>query len=321
MSWYACRFTAYNVWVMATVTIYSSTNSMSKNPSATEIDANLMHLLESSLEVQCLIAGSNTAVLRQQAMRYPYTLIGQNVETTLTVRSSRGKSMRITPGGGYILPEGQLLNIGATDNQAMMYRWSHFRFRVLGNLDLFEIVQSPYGLAPEYGERIGQLNLELASIFAQPGDDMLVQIARRKLAAAKMLMLVLELCPASPGAMQKLVLVSRFEKVFSFVKENIDRPMFRDELSDIACLSPSRFHAGFLEATGLSPMAYVTQLRLRKAQELLLGSVTAVHEIALAVGFCDPFHFSRTFSKHVGLSPSGYRQRGRSGLMHEMHEG
>lgn len=292
---------------------------MSKSPDWPDIDTSLMHLLDSSLDVQCLDAGSNESVIRPSSFQYPYTLIGQNTQTAMIVRPPHGKPVRIEPGGGYILPEGQLINSGSTSEKSAMYHWSHMRFRVLGNLDLFDIVQSPYGLSQRHGKQIGIINQQLAQLTNTPGRDLLQQIAQRKLAIAKMLTLVLELCPAAPGAMQKLVLLSRFQSVFDFINSNLQRPVFRDELSDIAGLSPSRFHACFLEATGLSPMAYVTQLRLRKAQELLLATPAAVQAIAEQVGFRDPFHFSRTFSSHLGLSPSQYRQRARSGLMNERY--
>lgn len=288
---------------------------MSKSPVLAEVDGSLMHLIETSLVVQCLAAGSNSAVIRPGVQQYPYTLIGQNTRRAIVVRPVRGKAVRIEPGGGYILPEGQQLHMGAVDDQPQMYHWSHMRFRIFGNLDLFDIVQSPYGVEPREGKWIGQINRELAQLHQHTGAEMLQQIARRKLASARMLTLVLEQCPVVPGAMQKLALLSRFKRVFEFIDDNLDRPVFRDELSSIVNLSPSRFHASFLEATGLSPMAYVTQLRLRKAQERLLGSGDAVHVIAQAVGFRDPFHFSRTFSRHLGISPSVYRQRARASLL------
>lgn len=289
------------------------------------VDTSLMQLLESSLEVQCLDAGSNPSVIKPMPHQYPYTLIGQCVESAMIIRTAQGRPIHIEPAGGYILPEGQWFNVGATSDQPAMYHWSHLRFRVLGNLDLFDIVQSPYGVSPRHGRQFALLNQQLAKQFnkspskahQQTGHDMLQQIAKRKLAAAQMLSLVLELCPMTPGAMQKLALLSRFQSVIVFIEENLDRPIFRDELADVAGLSPSRFHAAFLDATSQSPMAYVTHLRLHKAQELLLGTADAIQTIAQNVGFRDPFHFSRTFSKHLGQSPSQYRQRGRMGWMNE----
>lgn len=288
---------------------------MSKSPESPDINSGLMHLLESSLEVQCLNAGSYPALVQPHYSQLPYTLIGQNTQAPLVVRSPHGELVRIEPGGGYILPERQKLYFSATDDRYQLYHWAHIRFRILGNIDLFDIVQSPYGVDPEKGELIGLMNQQLAQILHRPNGDILQQIARRKLVFAQMLVKVLEWCPATPGAMQKLMLLSRFQDVFQFITDNLRRPILCDELFQLAGLSPSRFHASFHQATGLSPMAYVTQLRLRQAQEMLLRSEAAVHTIANDVGFRDPFHFSRTFSKHMGVSPSQYRRQARIGIL------
>jgi len=66
-----------------------------------------------------------------------------------------------------------------------------------------------------------------------------------------------------------------------------------------------RFHACF----GTKPSAYVTELRLRKAGELLTESNRTVEDIAAACGYESGFYLSRVFAKHMGLSPSRYREK------------
>ena len=63
-------------------------------------------------------------------------------------------------------------------------------------------------------------------------------------------------------------------------------------------------------------MEYVTRLRLRLAQELLLQTAESVTAVAARSGFQDPFHFSRQFrgagSARRGIGGCGWRW-GRSG--------
>jgi AraC family transcriptional regulator len=53
---------------------------------------------------------------------------------------------------------------------------------------------------------------------------------------------------------------------------------------------------------------YVRQLRIEYACNELVESETPIIQIALAAGFCDQSHFTRTFKRIVGVAPSNYRE-------------
>ena len=67
----------------------------------------------------------------------------------------------------------------------------------------------------------------------------------------------------------------------------------------------------FHEQTGTSPMRYLTDLRMSRARKLLADSSLTVREIAVRVGYPDPFHFSRSFKNAVGVSPAQFREQSR----------
>lgn len=73
-------------------------------------------------------------------------------------------------------------------------------------------------------------------------------------------------------------------------------------------VSYSTFHRQFLEETGLRPKQYADQMRLARAEELLLASGLSIKEIAVALGFHSAFHFSACFKKHAGRSPDKWRR-------------
>ena len=52
---------------------------------------------------------------------------------------------------------------------------------------------------------------------------------------------------------------------------------------------------------------YIRQLRVEYACRQLSSSSTALAEIASAAGFSDQSHFSRTFKRQIGMTPSQYR--------------
>jgi transcriptional regulator GlxA family with amidase domain len=70
-------------------------------------------------------------------------------------------------------------------------------------------------------------------------------------------------------------------------------------------LSERSLHRKFKQLTGLTPAAYLRELRLERARELLLaGKAASVEAVALAVGFEDPYYFARIFHKRYGQRAS-----------------
>jgi AraC-like DNA-binding protein len=72
-------------------------------------------------------------------------------------------------------------------------------------------------------------------------------------------------------------------------------------------LSISHFSSLFRKGTGMSPMDYFIHLKLQKTCLMLYNSDTKIKEIALSVGYEDPYYFSRLFKKYMNVSPDKYR--------------
>jgi AraC-like DNA-binding protein len=90
------------------------------------------------------------------------------------------------------------------------------------------------------------------------------------------------------------------------LEEAPDAPVSLAELA--ACAGISRFQLvrGFRRALGITPHAYLVQLRVRRArQHLMRGAAPA--EAALLAGFADQSHLTRAFVKHLGVPPARHR--------------
>ena len=96
----------------------------------------------------------------------------------------------------------------------------------------------------------------------------------------------------------------RLQEVVNYVKQNLQATLDVSRLSKMACMSESHFHRSFKLTFGESPSAYVLQLRIRKAAQLLAKAEGSVAQISEQVGFRSVAHFSRTFKKLKGVSPS-----------------
>ena len=92
------------------------------------------------------------------------------------------------------------------------------------------------------------------------------------------------------------------------------RAHFREEVSVAALArragySTAQFIERFRRAYGVTPMRYVTLLRLNRARLLLAVSDLTACEIAAHCGYEDPYYFYKLFRRRFGVTPSGYRQR------------
>jgi len=59
----------------------------------------------------------------------------------------------------------------------------------------------------------------------------------------------------------------------------------------------------------VTPKAYMSQIRVLKAKELLLTTNMLSREIAYSLGFSDELYFIRFFKKHVGTTPKHFREQ------------
>ena len=84
-----------------------------------------------------------------------------------------------------------------------------------------------------------------------------------------------------------------------------------EELSGQCRLSRYHFMRSFREYTGLPPVKFLLDIRMAKAQELLLDLSMNISEIAETLGYAHPHYFSRVFRQYTGVSPSEYRKRNR----------
>jgi len=78
------------------------------------------------------------------------------------------------------------------------------------------------------------------------------------------------------------------------------------ELSGRFYLSPNYFRSLFKQATGTTPLEYLTGIRMEKAKELMLAEQHTISQISGMVGYPDLHYFSRLFKKWEGLSPRNY---------------
>lgn len=103
-----------------------------------------------------------------------------------------------------------------------------------------------------------------------------------------------------------------YEKIRSslrYIHTHYSSPITVGMLAQLEHLSPSRYSAVFKACTGLSPQAFIVNLRLERAEELMTQTDLSLKQIAQMAGYDDQLYFSRLFKEHRGLSPSAYMDK------------
>lgn len=101
----------------------------------------------------------------------------------------------------------------------------------------------------------------------------------------------------------------RIAQILPLMNYRFAREIDLDQYAQAINLSRSRFCHLFKQTMGCSPHTYILDLRLEHAAEFLLSTDDPISQISYAVGFTDPFYFSRLFKKKFGISPKNFREQ------------
>lgn len=99
----------------------------------------------------------------------------------------------------------------------------------------------------------------------------------------------------------------RLRRAVELMQAQLDRELSLEEMAAAAYLSPFHFARLFKKATGTTPHAYLTALRLARAEILLAETDLSITEVAARVGYSSPSHFAKAFRQATGLAPRAFR--------------
>lgn len=101
----------------------------------------------------------------------------------------------------------------------------------------------------------------------------------------------------------------RILKAIEWVLTHLNQSPSIDAIASAAGVSTSHFSALFRKETGKSVMSFVEDERMRRARAMLQYTRKPIGEIALTVGYNDPFYFSNRFRNRYNESPRAYRTK------------
>lgn len=122
----------------------------------------------------------------------------------------------------------------------------------------------------------------------------------------------LELRPLEDGDLATVSTVSddRIGRAVGYIHDHYNESPNLNTISGCVKISPFHFHRLFSKQVGVTPKQYVLQKQIQMAKWMLRSRNNPISQIAEETGFASHGHFTSTFRRFVGVSPTEYRQAG-----------
>jgi PAS domain S-box-containing protein len=101
----------------------------------------------------------------------------------------------------------------------------------------------------------------------------------------------------------------QLKEIFKFIEQNYHQPITPTDVADAVGYSPAYLSDLVKRRTQRTITNWILERKMLEARSLLIKTNKSVTEIAMAVGFTDPYYFSRRFRQSHKISPRSWRQQ------------
>lgn len=273
---------------------------------------NLEKLRPESLQINLFQFGSSQFAQNGwvHKKRSPCTIIAQALSGEYEISTPRGHG-RTGEKGFFLAKAGEDLTIvhhARNNKEKMSAQWLHIDFKFINGLDPVNFLDLPVVVKGKQAQGFSKILNEIGKAYKKDSNQKIKNLITQINGGFSLLSLLEEVSHPNKQNEEKLINDNRLQNVFRYITDHLEENIKPTELARKAHLSLSHFHALFQTLVGQSPMAYIKRMRINKAQKLLVMSNASVKEIASNLGFKNAYHFSREFSKELGIPPIEYRK-------------
>ena len=108
---------------------------------------------------------------------------------------------------------------------------------------------------------------------------------------------------------ERLPLLQRVIRIMTVNYTNSDFTLA--QAAELAGITPVRLTGEFKTKMGMTPMDYLTMLRMEEAKKLLRQTDLNISDVSRQSGYADASSFARRFKQYAGVTPLQYRQEGK----------
>ncbi|WP_020529631.1 AraC family transcriptional regulator [Flexithrix dorotheae] len=101
---------------------------------------------------------------------------------------------------------------------------------------------------------------------------------------------------------------NRLAFIIQYIRDNLDKSLSIEELSEKVCMSESNFYRVFKNEMGISPVDFINNERIKLATSLLNNPKNRIKDVYMECGFNSLSYFIRLFKRKKQVSPKEYQQ-------------
>lgn len=102
---------------------------------------------------------------------------------------------------------------------------------------------------------------------------------------------------------------NRVLQVQQYVLQHISESLSLEELAEMVGVCKDSLIRIFKRETGMTPVEFILNKRIEKAQIALLTQASSIHDIAIQLGFGNQSYFASLFKRMMGITPLQYRKQ------------
>lgn len=234
----------------------------------------------------------------------------------LLIYCTKGEGWYVLDGKRYVVPENHFFILpaekphqyGSSEHDPWYIYWAHFKGKKAKYISdqLQGVIPIDMDDNSRIGDRIAFFD-ELLNVLESGTDEATVNyvnLSFNHLIASFLYVKTYREAKFSKSKAENTFFISL---ATHFMTENLEHKLTLKELASHFGYSESYMYRLFFKETGYAPMNYFLHMKIDRACQLLLHTNMKINQVALKLGFDDPYYFSRIFKKIVGTSPKDYR--------------
>ncbi|MNI11197.1 HTH-type transcriptional activator Btr [compost metagenome] len=109
-------------------------------------------------------------------------------------------------------------------------------------------------------------------------------------------------------SLQEGDILSCFNRMVAYINQHFEQKLYLKDLSAQFFINQVYCCQLFKKNLGKTFSEYVSELRIKKARELLKHTDLSIEQIAIKAGYVDYYYFNKVFKKHCGITPTKFRK-------------